>query len=593
MIITVGKKISELDICRMHIIRVLIAVVLTYMNIDSIYGKEIVSNGNYFFNNKIEEIQSDTLYQKKAELFSRSGKAQNLLNQGKTIESINGFNQIIIEAKKIDNMELLLKYIYNNKGLAYKNMGNLFYAKKCYEIGLKYDSITLDHSLKNSMLINLSIIEIEKRNYKKGMQLSKDLLADTTVKLIPYRKAIVQSHTAFCASKLNDTVTANKFFEALLITIKNEKPVHPFDSIIVFRNYGRYKLDQNKIGESKNYLNKALEGSLINKGKNHYQTAMCYMYLGEWYYHHNMPDSALICYNNAEHGLVERIKYSEDSSVLWLSSSYEMVFVELLQLRGRLYNKMAGIEKGEKKKKFLEKALKDYKLAIDRISFLSHSVTDESSRFLIAKKGRPVINEGVETAIALHKFTEEDKYFDNAFLWSVHAKSLSLKRQNEKENTYEDVGISEDLVLELAHLRKNIDDFLKRNDEQKNQTDSLSILIGEYEKREGQIREKFPLMKPAIDNIWSVKKIMRKLGKETYLGFFELDESFILFGLNSKERFYHKVEKDSIMINTIRDYKELLFQPVYGGYTENDGNRFIDLSGQMYNWFVQPFKKNY
>ncbi|MFC2097110.1 CHAT domain-containing protein [Bacteroidota bacterium] len=603
MFITVEKKIFDCHYAIIAVIQVVAFMLFFIMGVCSVYGKEEVYNKHPFKYgyNKIV-VQKDTLFQKDLDPYDELDNAIKLYNQGRTLESINQCNKIINDAIGLKSMDRLLKQVYNYKGVGYKNIGNLFHAKKCYEIALEYDSITkylslndsiTDYfSLKNSLLINLLNIELEKRDYKNGLHISHNYLTDSNFKFNPTRKAIIQSNLAYCASKLNDTLNANKYFNILLETIKNEKPGSQFDSIIVFRNYGHYLLDQNNINKSRLYLNKALGGSLEIRGENHYQTSLCFMFLGEWYANQNMLDSAEYCYNNAEKGLVEEIIPSDDGNVLWLISSYEMVFVELLQLRGILYNKMAAISKREEKREYLSKALEDYKLALDRISFLSHSVTDESSRFLIAKKGRPVIDQGIETAIELYKLTGEQEYFDNTLLWSIYAKSLSLKRLGETKSTYEEVGLSEDVVLELAGLRKNINDYIKKNsDEQRGNTDSLSLLIGRYDEKEREIREEFPNIKSRIDNISSVKKLMKNLRKETYIGFFELDSSFILLGLNSKQRLFHKIPKDSLMMNTIQEYKKIFSKPVYGDYTDEDWNKFIDYSQQMYKWFIQPFER--
>ncbi|MFC2128637.1 hypothetical protein ACFLRR_02055 [Bacteroidota bacterium] len=141
----------------------------------------------------------------------------------------------------------------------------------------------------------------------------------------------------------------------------------------------------------------------------------------------------------------------------------------------------------------MNNAIDDFKLALERLTYLTHGITDEASRFVIAEKGREVFNNGVITALELFELTAEQEYFDLALKWSMQAKSLSLKWLSEKEKSYESVGLPEDIILELARLRGKINKYVNSdvNFKQPAYSDSLTSLIRLYEKKERLIKNQF------------------------------------------------------------------------------------------------------
>ena len=550
-----------------------------------------LTNENYLLNTNETQIKQQLTESYKISILrNRFMNAREIRTEGNTILFIDSCNSILRDVKTLTEIPYFIQYIYNSLGNAYRNLGNLFLSQKYLELALFYDNKTYDKILNIPILTNLALIELEKREFKKVLEIYKTIL-NSNSNIINYDLNIIYNNIAYCASKINDTLVANANFNKLINL--NKKSANQYKSVVFYRNYGKYLQNQEEFKESKKYLDNALQESLTQYGKQHYQVAKCYQYLGDWQISQNNLDSAKINYEKALENARHNIIYSPEGEPVWVSTSYETVFIEILNESANLYYKIARNYINSNKTYNLIKAIENYKLAINGITYLSHGITDESSKFIIAEKGREIFNRGVICSLELYELTDNQEYFDLALQWSIQAKSLSLKWLAEKNKSYESVGISEDIVLDLARDRSKINEFMNNNKRNMQSTidDRLIFLIRDYEEKEKLIQEKFPNIQNIIKTNWSVNDLKKTLKKETYLGYYDLDTTVIIFCINENHQFYEYISIDSEKKDLIIKYKKILYQSNLGSYTGKEINEFTNYSYQLYEWLINPIEE--
>ncbi|MFA5815767.1 MAG: CHAT domain-containing tetratricopeptide repeat protein [Bacteroidales bacterium] len=344
---------------------------------------------------------------------------------------------------------------------------------------------------------------------------------------------------------------------------------------------GRFQMMLNSTAKAVTYLKRALVKSLNVNGQNHYQTGLCYFHLGECYHILGIRDSAKICYNEA----TQVLSPSTLNVVLRKTEvlpQYETVLIECWMKQGEFYS-----ERSET----LLLALEKYSAAINRLLFLSHAITAESTRFIIAEKGRSAFNKGIACALQLFEQTKDNNYLDQAFEWSLQAKSLSLNWLVEKDLIYARVGIPSELTEKLQAYRKNLDELLGDSLDFVVHVplDSIGRVIRLYEETEKQIRIKYDEIRKGIATDPISRRITGKnFNKERYLGYYDLDSLIIVFGVTSKGRSYIRIPKDSLLITQINRFKEILSYPPHSVYGSKEVSEFSHLSFSLYEKLVWP-----
>jgi len=517
--------------------------------------------------------------------------ARDNYDKGRTFQFIDTCNAIIKDINNLSDGTSFTQYIYNSLGLAYISIGNIYLSKKNLELA-KYHSVkSKDNELNISIIINLGLIELEKGNYKIALDSFLNILI-TQSNIGSDDKNVIYNNIAFSASKINDTINANYYFNKLQNINEEKEGTDQFKFEIFYRNYGKYLLLQKKYEKSRKFLDKALNECLSLYGVKHYQTAKCYQFLGQLYLSQNKLDSARISYKNAVESMSNKIAYTPKGKPLWITTSYETVFIEILHERGKLFYKIAQSNSVRDKITILNNAVKDCKLAVNRLTYLTHGITDESTRLIISEKGRKVFQDGVVAVLDLFEATKNLEYYDLALLWSMQAKSLSMKWLQEKEMSYDQLKLPEHIILDLARLRARINSYI-RTDNQKQTLffDSLSILIQKYEDKERLIKDEYISISNFQNKNRSVRDLKKLLRNESYLGYFDLDSIMIAFGLNKRQQFYKFLPLDSDKRLIIKEFKDILSNKNSGLYSRTDLNDFISKSSSIYKWFVKPMQE--
>jgi len=498
----------------------------------------------------------------------------------------NGNNtEVIIKANAaIDSFSPLIcqtpyfGYLNYYKGSAYRSLGNYYLSERCYTVAeqcfISYkDTITLIDSR-----INFAGTYILSKKYEEARSLLEDLISNYGNSMNHDNRANIYSNLAALGIRMNDLLLCRTSFEKVL-GLMEEPSGGEFASFVAERNYGRYLLSQGRFSECTEYLHRSLGGAIDSLGQTHFQIGICCNHLGEMYAKTEIKDSASNYYKKAINILSQS---TGDISTVEPNPQYETVLIESLLNYGDLLINGLSDYQG---------ALDLFQKAVNRLLYLSHAINAEATRFIIADKGREAFNKGVIAAINLYKLTGDNLYNDLAFEWTLQAKSLSLNWLIEKDLIYRRSGMPMKLSEDLKKRRKTMDLVLADNfDGTLSCTlDSVSNLLRLYENTEEQIRANYFDILREKAYISLVDMLAESLGKrEKYIGFFDTDSTLLAFIVTKRGKEIFPINKDSLLIQSIENFKEFLMKSPNANYSQTDVEGFSGLSQYLFERLIKP-----
>lgn len=516
----------------------------------------------------------DKIWERDRFLFKTADSVKKLVDQGETYRVINLSNvaQDLLKPGIISRYE---GYLLNYKGSVYLRIGNYYLSKKCFKLVQAYGRKFEEKDLIGTSTNNLGVLALETKDFGQAEEIFKSLID---------KQSIFYDHALRTPSLINladlailnvDTMACKTWFSMLSPLLKTS------NDYLLDRNYGIYQMMIKHYLIAKHYLKRALNNSLISNIPNHYQTGLCFYHLAECYHILGLRDSAEICYEEASQ-ILSSATINGVSRIAEVLPNYETVLIECLIKQGEFLSENPET---------MQAALEKFTAAINRLLFLSHAITAESTRFIIAEKGRSAFNKGIACALQLFEQYRDTRYLDQAFEWSLQSKSLSLNWLVEKDLVYARVGIPAELAGKLQTYRRILDELLgdSLNFTVQVPLDSIGRVIRLYEETEKQISLKYEEIRKGMDENPIISRITGKtFGKERYLGYYDLDTLIIVFGVTPKGRSYIRIPKDSLLISRINRFREILASPPHGVYGSREISDFSDLSLFLFEKLVKP-----
>jgi len=519
--------------------------------------------------------QSNKLEQN--QLYEKCTKVWSLLNEGKDHQACILADNIL-DSTGLGFQLPIWGYLSNYKGTMLHHAGNFYLSKKYYQLASLYATRLKDKLLLEHTINNYGALMLESFDKLAALNvLNSQAMTDQTLSSNPLFLAL-HGNLASLAIENHDTTKAIQQFQLLL---QNRDKINSQDPswIVVNRNYGIFLLESGRTDESFNFLQKAKATARLLVGQNHFQTGICNLAIGDYYSKSGQKDSALQYYTQANNILGA---YVSDTNTNSSQPQYEVVFLECLLKIGDLKSDSA---------ESLHEAHYIFSTAINRILSLSHSVTSETSRFIIAEKGRSSFNKGIACALKLYENTHDKKYMEEAFKWSLQAKSLSLNWLVEKDLIYPMVGIPSDLVRNLQNNRQLLERILGDTlfPTTSVSADSIIHALRDYEKSEKLIQSKHSLIREASQSN-PLAQLMsdRTLEKGHYLGYYELDSTIVVFGQNRKEKFFTLIQKDSQLLSEIKKFKSILKDKPLSSYGLKEVETYMNLSYSLFSKLILP-----
>jgi len=519
--------------------------------------------------------------------------AYHYIHDGKWEETISFIDSILFGNSSSLMQVNNIAYLYNYLGTAHKRAGSYFLSEVSYQIARTLAVIKKDKTLADYIELNKADLQLEKRNFLESIKTNHNLQQKKNLKRDIIAISLLDMATASLGAA--NLPLANLAISKLLDLLETESFEEEFKMALFYLNYGRYLTSMKKYDEGIKLLKSALFECQQSYPENHYINAVIFRHLGISYISINEPDSAHYYLGKAI-GLLEN---NDIESSKQNGADYETVLVESLLSRGGLFLQQYSKSRNEKSD-LLTKAYSDYHTSVNRIARLSHIRQSESSRFIIAEKGTEAFKLGIFTSLNLFENTREQKYLDQAFTWSIIAKSLSLHWLSQRDYIYPIAGIPLDSLSKLQEMREDIQDWLDRIDVIENEMaipdtadlDQICQVVLRYELLEQQIKENYKSIKAASNNNEiSDNLIPDNFRHETYLGYQDLDSLLIIFGVNHKQRFHKIIPLDSTIRNDIDRYKRLISRPRLGVYGQKEILDFQYISNRIYSAIIEPVEE--
>jgi CHAT domain-containing protein len=510
-------------------------------------------------------------------IYLKASQAYSDYSTGKELEALLRIDSLMERYSSKGN-DVIWAYLFLYKGTILSHQGNYYLSNAYFRLSSDHARIfghkDLLNSIQNSYLLLLvESLDTTGANRIKNQYLQKDTDIASSGLLFS-----IYINRAYSALYNGDISQATLELKKMSQIGKDHTESNP-SWIYANRLLGVFYLKTGKRKESLSYLIKALRLSKTIHGEMHFQTGQSYLQLGDFYAYPGTTDSALICYEKAKAIFFKQNPNRADTSLLY---SYESVFIECLVKLGKLQQHQPEI---------LPSTLENFKLAIGRINQLSHSITSETSRFIIAEKGRYCFDAGIDCAIDLYEKTGEVPYLEQALAWSIEAKSLSLNQQFEKDQIYPVVGIPEELSANQLELRRSLDEYLGESFDEEviAPFDSLITALLNYERNERLIQSYYDKIRQVRDqNQFSPQKLIKNLNDAIYLGFHELDSVIVVFTQEGTKLQYSCIIKDKRLLSDLAEFRTLISHTPINIYTLADVKQFSELGYSLYSKLIGP-----
>jgi len=468
--------------------------------------------------------------------------------------------------------------------MSHKKLGNYFIAEANNKLSIEYARRSHQEYLP-ALFNNLSTLFLDQNEGEKAVNLLTIQNHYNDSIIYPGKYAQNLSNLAYAYVVNNDSANAHRVFQKLLtFHQRNVSEVIEYDSIIFYRNFGQFLIDDGESTQGLEYLKKSYKTSLINYGEHHFQTALVSFHLALAFQKLQKREFAETLFNEAIKIMMEELSDSASSE-----SGYETVLIDLLIHRGEFF-----LEQDR-----LSESYQDLKFAISRIERLTHAYASESTRFLLANLWIKAFKKGVYCSLKLYEENINKAYLDQAFEWSLASKSLSLYWLTQRDHLYPIAGMPMDSLNKLQNMREDIQNWMDAQnimDFSRPLLDTTELnrvcqLIIQYEILEQHIQKEYNLIRKQIDENLLTDYLNPKIfRKENYLGYQDLDSLFIVFGVNRKGRFYQMIPVDSIFRSNLRFVKAELSRPRFGLNKRDDLNTFSHASFQIYETLFKPIQ---
>ncbi len=556
------------------ILRIYNCITLTILNFLFSYSLGFAQNG---------KIGVQDLYEKTNEVWK-------ILEEGNTVTSLRICDETIDKYQDKPYSGKYLGYLRNYQGESFFRLGDLGLARNCYLLGINNAHAELDRNLESTLRINLAATYHEARDFKSCLRLSKLIYQDSTLRLSEDQKGMLLNNMSISSTELNDLGEADSLFSILFLHMKSRTIDREFDSLLTYRNYGRYLLKKGLKSAAKTYFIEALIGYQRKVGDQHYQTANSWKYLGNCYEAQKQLDSALICYTNAARILAPDLKQLNLQLQNYRQTNYETIYLDALLRKASLLQKKSDTAISKDKIAYLMQAYRTFQEAIARIDYLMRSYLFTESGFILADKVREIFNGAIGTAVQLAEVTKEKGYSDKAFIWTIESKSISLYISALLQiEPSKDIALTH-LQAKYYILRASLEQvrraLLKKPEARL--TDSLRYWTQKIVELKNSIQS--ALINPVYPSELQLLDLFRPANFRTrsYLAFHEYDTCFLVFGVNRHHRFYKVIPKDEELQDSINNFKRILSQPLTGYYSEEQFYNFTILSNYLYNHLIQP-----
>lgn len=605
-------------------IRIFLVLILIFGGKLSLFSQ--TKNSNYKnINLSIEE----QLYSK-ATILGKEGKLDSALNYA--IRSVD----LHLKKESIDS--ILLANTYQSLGIIYKIMGKYDKAIEYYSLAESIYKEKQEHFLLAFIYSNKANIFKTRQDYSKSEIYQKQAIQTLESDSIKYKnqlgnfynnlanvykkkgkyadaiefynknikiKGITNSYIsygnlAYCYNELNQ-YEKSEFYYKLAVETVQERFTTPNNKVaqqLVY--YATFLGSQNRISESKQLFDKALEIYSLVFGEKHPEISYCYNSIGELYLKNNELDDALKYFQKsliALSGNFNEEHYSKNPDVNDVSS--ETHLLRSLKNKASTLYKISLNESSEEK--FIL-SLKTSELATELFSKVKQGYVSEESKLFLTENEFSNLSLAINSCNELFKLTDEDKYIEKAFLFSELGKSSVLNETMNNAKALKFGGIPDSLLLKEKNLEKSIWNYEELIYEEENKKNPDGNKLKFWNKYLFEHKQEYSNLIEYFENNYneyhnfkhnqndvSLKEIQRKLAlNENVVEYFLTDTTLFTFLIKKNKVHFFEAKIDSTFYGSVSKFIESTSDNNFSHHKFKEFNEFQNSSFDLYKTLIKP-----
>jgi CHAT domain-containing protein/Tfp pilus assembly protein PilF len=476
--------------------------------------------------------------------------AQFYLNYGNLTSYLGKFKETqeylnvaeAIYTKKFGPNYIVLHNINLLKGVSAFNNENFSQAALYFKKAL---TIAESHKLVKDGIptayFKLSEVSIQTEEYQQAIDYClKGLEHDA----IPNMRLSLLLNIANSYAKLDDYANADRYYK-LVLTMNEERKVHPVFRIISCKAYADFLLQNNYPEESKQYYEDAIAhiNNQSKQGSRRYPVILSS--IGKIYLQHEHDLSkALYYYDLALQFWKIRFNLETDTlSKVWPNRiDFLSAYRGKAQTHFIFYKENGNIQD-------LDSSIYYYSVALKRAELVNKNL-DKENNYILAEKVKPIYDEAIMIAHEKYLLDKDSSAFESAFILSERSKASVLFNAIQNKFALKTSDVPE-RILELEfNLRNEINAIKKLKTEEEEKADRSEKLINFYNSKlldlmvshdslEDQIEQNYPkyyqlkFTRTAID----LDTLIHNLGQSDALLEYTLSDTSLFIFLVSKDTF--------------------------------------------------------
>lgn len=405
------------------------------------------------------------------------------------------------------------------------------------------------------------------------------------------------------ASEEGEVNIAENHFKQAINGFENDLKNNEAYLIVAFESITKHLFSVQKNTKALTYINKGLKfGKSVHKDQ---PNKLFKLYKNKGYYFQTQKDykKAKLYYKKAQNSIGGEVSW-EDASLAQLKNK-----IILNEEYANLFLSQAALSSSPRQN--LLKADSIFSTTINLINYLTKNYREQSTKENFIEESYKVFKKAIDLKYQLYQITNEDKYLEEAFLFSEKSKNLILLETLKNITAFKLSGVPTTILNKENKLKTNITYLENKRFEENQQSkidqqlikklnSSLFDLKEQYEKLVYQIEQDYPeyYQLKFAQNTLPVKRIQQKLlaNNQSIIEYFITDSHIYTFLIKKDTFKVFKLEKPKGLEEKVNQFRTSLYsyRPPSLNETAINNDSLISVTNQsglfLYESLLKPFK---
>lgn len=531
-------------------------------------------------------LTRDTVHKTIYHLYEETNKARKLLKDGETILCLQLCQQVFNQYQSFPKANTYLGYLLSYKAQCYRKLGNLELSRAYHLLVDWYAKLSNDQALHKSNQTNRFLLESDHYNHIRAEEIVRAQLRSINLNPMSMRKSLIMNNMATNSIALRNFDQAQECFDVLDEMIGKDQIGVEFNEPLFFRNYGYFYHLQGDLELAKEKLETAIEMYKSSLPAGHVQIAYTHKYLGELYADLNLKKKALNHYKKSINIFHYHTLQNDQSSQSIMPVAYETVYLSGVSSYIRFVNSLFDNEPELLLRIDMEETFDLIRSAENRINSFVQAQPPSSSVFIITDKVRGLFDAGIQLALHLYESTNEKRFLNQAFEWSIRSKGYSIRVQAEKEQLALQTPETAALFVQQKSLMEKIRAYSKMDADSLYPAlvDSLIMWSTKFEHNNDSLNL------PIVISAYSIQ-VQSRLWNQNLISYHLFKESAIAFVVDGGKVTCHPINFPLGFEDSVKKFKSILYSERPRYYSDNEVLEYDQLGHDLYEVLISPLQK--